>query len=685
MPGMPHRRTAITVVLALAATGALRARADLGLEGIPRYDHVAIIVLENEDASDTFGPGSPAQYLNGLRAEGTYLPQYFATSHVSLGNYITMMSGLPANPSTTSDCLGLSLYNCVQTVVAESPPSGPVHLGDQLDLAGFSWAGYADMDARIPQVDCFHAPYSATDPSPDLYQGDSQNPPGYDYADRHNPFIYFANVVGDGARCAAHVHPYSRLAADLAADALPAFSFVSPDTCHDGHDDPCSNGSPGGLVSADLWLAQEVPALLAYLSAHNGLLIITFDEGNPASSGQEVCTTCAGAGAGGRTGAILLGAGVPRGAVIDTAYDHFSLLRTLEDSFGIALHLGLAANANVVAMTDVFAATDGWAAVPVPGNPADSDPNTQHCGPGSDQPCGAVADAFQIGKYEVTNAQYAAFLNAVAATDPHTLYDIDQPTGTVGITRSGNDGSYTYQLTAGRSNMPVNWVSWYSALRYANWRHNGEPGGPQDATTTEDGAYTFTGAWSVGPRNPGARFFLPTEDEWYKAAYFDPGSSAWFDYPAASDQPTTCSAPTSAPNSANCGSAQGDLTGRGAYDGSRSPSGTFDQGGNVAEWTETAISGAGPLRSVRGGSFDLAANTLAAANRTAADPQGMSENVGFRLPEPGRNLALVAGALALMCLRARRLRQGYSHSCSSSPGEGPMPPSWDRRAPKAAS
>src|SRR5204863_4286265 len=139
---MQHRRPAITTVLALAlaAAGALRARADIGLEGIPHFDHIAIIVLENEDADATFGPTSPAQYLNGLRAEGTFLPQYFATSHVSLGNYITMMSGLPVNPSTTSDCLGLSLYNCVQTVLAESPPTGPVHFGDQLDAAGFSWA-----------------------------------------------------------------------------------------------------------------------------------------------------------------------------------------------------------------------------------------------------------------------------------------------------------------------------------------------------------------------------------------------------------------------------------------------------------------------------------------------------------------------------------------------------------------
>jgi formylglycine-generating enzyme required for sulfatase activity len=647
---MPHlRRTAFALSLVLVQAAAARAGADIGLEGIPHFDHVVVLTLENEDAGTTFGPTSPAHYLNGLRAEGTFLPQYFATSHVSLGNYVTMMSGLPANPSTTSDCLTVSLYNCVQTVTAESPVQGPVHLGDQLDPAGFSWAGYMDMDPRIPQDDCFHAPYDPMNPAPDGYQGNSQNPPGYDYADRHNPWIYFANVVGDDARCRAHVHPYSRLAGDLAANALPAFSFITPDTCHDGHDNPCSNGSPGGLVSADAWLAAEVPALLAYLRSHNGLLIINFDEGNPANAGQETCTACAGAGAGGRTGAVLVGRGVPAGAVVNTAYDHASLLRTIEDSFGIAGHLSLAGNA--APMTDVF---PGWLTVANPGHPADADPNTAKCGPTFDQPCGAVAGVFEIGMYEITNNYYAGFLNAVAATDTYALYNANMGSGTGGITRSGSPGGYSYTATAGRENMPVNWVSWYDALRFANWLHNGQPIGLQGSATTEDGAYTFNGATAVGPRNPGARYFLPTEDEWYKAAYFDPATGGWLGYPASSDAATSCAAPTASPNSANCGAAKGDLTQRGAYTGSPSPSGTFDQGGNVAEWNETDVAGDGALRGVRGGSFDSAANDLAASHRGSAGPGSEADSVGFRMPEPGRDEMLLAGALALACCRTRR-------------------------------
>jgi hypothetical protein len=145
----------------------------------------------------------------------------------------------------------------------------------------------------------------------------------------------------------------------VANDALPAFSFITPDTCHDGHDNPCSNGTPGGLVGADQWLSDNVPPLLAYLNGHNGLLIINFDEGGlGAPTGvpdinDYVCATCASLGLGGRTGAVLLGVGLTPGKVVTATADHYSLLRTIEDSFGIAEHLNLAALATpmVAALT----------------------------------------------------------------------------------------------------------------------------------------------------------------------------------------------------------------------------------------------------------------------------------------------------------------------------------------------
>src|SRR5258708_7259313 len=266
----------------LSMPGGRPAAAAGGGEGIPRFSHVVLLVLENESFATTWGSGSAATYLNGLRAQGVLAHHYYATSHHSLGNYVAMVSGQPVQPATASDCAALNLYECVQ---GQTAMAGGRNLGDQIEDAGLSWKGY--MDA-MPGP-CFHADYGAAAPPPDPYQGDSTAPPAYDYADRHNPFLYFADIIGDDSRCQAHVVPYSGLAADLASDTLPAFSFITPDTCNDGHDNPCAGGSPGGLARADLWLSRNVPALLAYLRSHDGLLLITFDEASAADS-SGCCT-----------------------------------------------------------------------------------------------------------------------------------------------------------------------------------------------------------------------------------------------------------------------------------------------------------------------------------------------------------------------------------------------------------
>ncbi len=155
-------------------------------------------------------------------------------------------------------------------------------------------------------------------------------------------------------------------------------------------------------------------------------------------------------------------------------------------------------------------------------------------GIGPDRICGAVGYVYNIGKYEVTNAQYAEFLNAVAAYDPNGLYNENMAdVGNYcwgGITRDGSNGSYTYSTIAGRESMPVNSVSWHDALRFANWMHNGQGGGD-----TEDGAYDMSLGLSV-VRKPDAQVFLPTEDEWYKAAYYKGGGEYW-DFPTKTDEP----------------------------------------------------------------------------------------------------------------------------------------------------
>jgi formylglycine-generating enzyme required for sulfatase activity len=156
-------------------------------------------------------------------------------------------------------------------------------------------------------------------------------------------------------------------------------------------------------------------------------------------------------------------------------------------------------------------------------------------------------------------------------------------------------------------------------------------------------------------RNLAAVVALPSEDEWYKAAYYNPSSSGWFDYPTGSDSPPACSPPTVSPNSANCNLAWGGLVDGGSYPGSPSPYGTFDQGGNSWEWNEAVIFGT--ERGVRGGAYHVPAIYFAASTRGNTDPTGNENIVGFRvvnLPEPGVTLQLAAGIAALLGLSRRR-------------------------------
>ena len=268
--------------------------------------------------------------------------------------------------------------------------------------------------------------------------------------------------------------------------------------------------------------------------------------------------------------------------------------------------------------------TIDWVTVGDPGNSCET--QSQGC-------FGSVAYPYRISKFQVTNAQYTEFLNAVAATDTNGLYDTSMGSGRGGITRSGSSGSYSYATIFGRADMPVIFVSFWDATRFANWLHNGQATGAQDDTTTEDGAYTLTPSDITNntvTRNQGAAVFVTSEDEWYKGAYYDTGAMVYFDYPAGSNGVTACSMPGPTPNTANCGNAaNADLTTVGLYSGSASPVGTFDQGGNVWEWNEAS---SGSLRGLRGGSFSGSSLFLAASFRRLNFAAFSSDvTVGFRV------------------------------------------------------
>lgn len=285
---------------------------------------------------------------------------------------------------------------------------------------------------------------------------------------------------------------------------------------------------------------------------------------------------------------------------------------------------------------------------------------------------GGVAYEYKISQYEVTNAQYVEFLNAKASSDPNSLYNGSMSSDAHGgITQGGVSGSFTYSLKANMGDKPVNYVSFTDSLRFANWMHNG-----QGAGNTESGAYDMTISASTVVHASNATVWIPTENEWYKAAYYQPSSSlggpsdSYWLYPTRSDAvPTIAAAGTTGiisnpgTNVANYNSGadwngrDGNVTTVGSAGlNSDGYYGTNDQGGDVWEWNEAAI---GANRGIRGGSWFNTEDTLRSSGRFSNVSTFESSSVGFRLassvPEPSRLLLMLAGVGSLL-LRRRPCR-----------------------------
>jgi hypothetical protein len=328
--------------------------------------HVFVIVLENEDFDSTFGPGSPAPYLaQTLTSQGQLLTQYHGIGHQSLDNYIAMVSGQAPNPQTQADCQIFTDFAPAPAVFDGNGqaigtgcvfPANVPTLAGQLDAAGLTWRGYME-DMGTP---CRHPTIGSTDPTQSAHVGDQ-------YAARHNPFVYFHEIIDDAPSCAAHVVDLTQLTTDLQQTATTSnLSFITPNLCHDGHDEPCVDGQPGGLVSADAFLQQWVPLITAAPAFQDGgMLVVTYDEAegdDPASStaccgeqpGPNSPQPGVGGPGGGRTGAVILSPFTAAGSTNDTPYNHYALLRTIEDIFGLD-HLGYAATGGLQPFgADVF-------------------------------------------------------------------------------------------------------------------------------------------------------------------------------------------------------------------------------------------------------------------------------------------------------------------------------------------
>jgi hypothetical protein len=384
-------------LVALAWQAAAAAAAPPG--PAPRIGHVFIVMLENEGYHRTFGPGSPAAYLNHLRAQGALASNYFATSHFSLGNYIALISGQAPNPATEYDCPQFTEFVASGfTADGQAIGSGCVYpasvptIARQLEAAGLSWKAYMEDMGNTPgreTTTCGHPQIGTPDNTQVATVGDQ-------YASRHDPFVYFHSII-DAPSCAQHVVNLRSLGPDLNSIATtPNYVFITPNLCHDGHDgghgNKCVDGEPGGLESADRFLSTLVPQIVSSPAfSRDGLLIITFDESDVEdeyeASGRAVRVTGGDAAAccdeqpgpnlpayqaaagiprtaingpgligpgGGRIGAVLLSPFIKPGTVSQLPYNHYALLRSVEDMLGLE-HLGYAGQAGLKSFgADIF-------------------------------------------------------------------------------------------------------------------------------------------------------------------------------------------------------------------------------------------------------------------------------------------------------------------------------------------
>jgi formylglycine-generating enzyme required for sulfatase activity len=316
--------------------------------------------------------------------------------------------------------------------------------------------------------------------------------------------------------------------------------------------------------------------------------------------------------------------------------------------------------------TPAFAVVNiDWVTIGNPGNAAQSAANRTHSfGSGGDG-YGAVADTFRISRNETTIAQYTAFLNAKATTDPYNLYkpSMASDVNIAGISRSGTSGSYSYSVI-GSGDQPITYVSWFDAARFTNWLHNGQGSGD-----TETGAYTLNGATggTAPAKNLGATVWIPTENEWFKAAYYDPthmsGAGGYWLHANQSDSMTSNNMTVAGAANYHDGNFARDenglptyLSDAGAYGAdSQNYYGLNDMAGNVYEWND--LTGAsGSSRGRRGGSWLDAEFGLRSSFRDAYNPSLEYNYVGFRVasvPEPSAMVLTVLFSAGLVCRRKR--------------------------------
>jgi hypothetical protein len=339
---------------------------------LPSFKHVFLIVLSDEPYAAMFGPEAKARYLAGtLEKKGELLLRYDAIAHEQLANEIALVSGQGPNAQTAANCPtytaltpgGAGAEGQVLGSGCVYPASTPT-LAGQLAAQHLTWKAYIqgiDEPGAAPAA-CAHPALGAGDPT------FGAGP----YATFRDPFVYFESVTSSST-CAADVVGLGALAGDLSAGAesTPSLAYIVPDRCHDGGPTSCAPGAPSGPADADGFLESVVPEILASKAYKaGGLLVITSDEA-PSSGESADSSSCCGQPAypnlppveghgrgGGAVGALLISPDVPAGKTSGEQYNHFSLLRTIEDTFKLP-HLGYAGLSAVKSLAPELFITPG--------------------------------------------------------------------------------------------------------------------------------------------------------------------------------------------------------------------------------------------------------------------------------------------------------------------------------------
>ncbi len=366
----------------------------------PSIKHVWIVMLGDQRYDALYGPESKAPYLSKtLAAKGETLSGYYAIAHESLPNGIAVLSGQGPTEATQQNCpvfSNLDPGTIADDATAQATGKGCVYsaqtytLLDQLPAQNLTWKAYIESQAppattpapatpaattttptttapatttpttttpaitpSVPTQTCRHPQFDETDPW-------HVPTPGDPYVTWRNPLVYFHTIIDVADTCTKSVVGVDALSKDLAkASTTPNFSYVVPNVCNDGSDTPCAEGAPAGPAAADAWLQKTIPEILASPAyKDSGAIIITTDQAPSTGATADSSTCCGtpnaypnttnpggtatpGAG-GGKVGALILSTLVKPGTVVSTPRNHYSLLKAVQDIFGLR-YLGYSA------------------------------------------------------------------------------------------------------------------------------------------------------------------------------------------------------------------------------------------------------------------------------------------------------------------------------------------------------